>query len=210
MLEFLTRARRRATPPRTRSFRPQLELLEQRECLSTLTLTYHWTSQNNASFDGQYSGASNVGGQTVTIAGQAGLSTTATTDGGGNFHSAVAVLLSQFGQVTATVSDPTCNQATVNVGAAPPSISGLTVVELPGGGMAITGTVTGTPDPQGMTVTFSGCKALNGLTATVAADGTFQLIVPFTVTGMIGANTTDWWGRASNTAEGWLAGSGSC
>jgi hypothetical protein len=204
MLAFLTRAARAAAPARPRSFRPQLELLEQRECLSTLTLSYHFVSQNNASFDGQYSGASNVGGQTVTISGQAGLSTTATTDTTGHYHSMMAVLLSQFGPVTASVPDPSCNQAQVNVSALPPTIVGFSVKVLADGEMELSGSVTGTPDPQGMTITFGGNKRLAGVTATVAADGTFDIILPFTVTGMITATTTDWWGRSSGTAQGWI------
>jgi hypothetical protein len=201
MLSFLTRRRRRAAPVRSRSIRPQLELLEQRECLSTLTLSYHWTSQNNASFDGQYSGASNVAGQTVTLTGQNGLSTTAKTDGNGNYHSTTAVVLSQFGPVTASISDPSCNQPQVNVSAAAPVISSFTIKMLDSGGMELSGTVTGTPDPQGMVITFSGPAGIQGLTATVGANGTFDLVLSFTVTGSITAGTTDWWGRGTNVSK---------
>jgi hypothetical protein len=199
MLALLTRKRRPAPPPR-RWFRPTLEGLETRECLSTLTLSWHLVSQNNVSFDGQYSGAATVANQPVTLDGP-GWETTATTDSGGNYHTVVA--MPRLGTVTASVQDVNCSPALVNVNPPPPTINTFVLIDLGNGQFELKGTITGTPNPQGMTLTITGSPIPNGsMTTTVGSNGQFDCIVTSTgLNGPVTAVTTDWWGQTSNTAR---------
>jgi hypothetical protein len=167
--------------------------LETRNCPSALTLNAAYESQNNVLFSGQLTEAPNEAGQTINLTGN-GWSTTATTDANGNYS--VTVPVGMLGNVTAlhwagTQADAS---AVVSVNPPPPSISGFTAIQEPGGFWEFKGTVAGTPDPAGMTITFGGLTAIQGDTATVAADGTFDATFQLNgETGSVTAMTTDWW-----------------
>ncbi len=203
MFGLLTRARRCPTPA-VRSFRPRLERLETRFCPTTslsLSMNYACTSQNNVNFTGHLSGAPVEAGQTITISG-GGVNTTATTDANGNYS--VTVPVTQLGNVSAVyMSGLQMASAMVNVNPAAPDITGFNAIQEPGGYWEFKGTVAGTPDPGGMTITFGGVPTVQGLTTTVAADGSFDVVFQLGgQTGVVSATTTDWWGRTDQATVG--------
>jgi hypothetical protein len=168
-----------------------------------LTLNYAYTSGNNVTFSGQLTGAPSDAGQTITLGGYGG-TTTATTDANGNFSVTVAV--TQLGIVTAGYAPGGQQQpvtASVTVNPMAPAITGFTVIPESGGYWEFEGTVTGTPDPQGMTINLGGLSSLQGQTIAVAANGTFDECFQLNgQTGTVMASTTDWWGRTANASEG--------
>jgi hypothetical protein len=196
MFAFLTRSRR-PVPPR-RFVRPVLERLETRFCPSAaLTLNYAFTSGNNVNLSGNLTGAANNANQTVQFSGVA--SGSATTDANGHFS--VTLPAAQLGTESAFVPAQMSNVAQVAITALAPAITNFTAIQEEAGVWEFKGTVTGTPDPAGMIITFGGLSALAGQTTTVAANGTFDF--SFFLNGQTGnatAVTTDWWNRTSNTA----------
>jgi hypothetical protein len=168
----------------------------------TLILGVTYNGQNNVTLTGKVAdpGAS-VAGLTVTITGK--VSGSATTDSSGNFSlTASANGLGVVSAVTSNVNGYS-NTATVTLSVPPPTISGLTYVESAGQVFTFSGSV-GAQTAAGLTVTFGGIPSLAGQTATVAANATFQLIVQLksdgSDNGTATAQTTDWWGQASNSA----------
>jgi hypothetical protein len=196
MFGLLTRSRRSPLAPR--SFRPCLEGLETRCCPSALTLNAACTTQNNVTFSGQLTGAPVEGGQTINITGPGGLQTTATTDANGNYSVTIPVAANQLGNVMATHVWNSMMDAAASVSVNPlaPTITNFKAIQEQGGYWEFTGTVTGTPDPQGMTITFSGLPEVQGQTTTVAANGTFDVVFQLNGdAGDVNVMTTDWWGQ---------------
>jgi hypothetical protein len=192
-------ARRGALSGAPRSFRPLLEELESRFCPSSLSLNATAVSENMVQFSGQYTGASQVVGQAVVITGQ-GWSTTTWTNSQGRYG--VTNPVRQFGNVTATVQADPSATATVNVNYAAPQITNFVALQAPNGMWEFKGTVLNTPDPQGMTVCFSGIPSLTGDTTSLAADGTFDVAFYLgNQQGVAQAQTQDWWGQWSNIAQ---------
>jgi hypothetical protein len=61
--------------------------------------------------------------------------------------------------------------------------------------------------PAGLTVTFhSGIPSIDGRTTTVLSDGSFFIVafLKWGESGIVSADTTDWFGVASNTAYTWV------
>jgi hypothetical protein len=201
MLGLLTRTPRRTSPAR-RSFRPCLERLETRFCPSSLTMNYTYGNQNNVTFSGQLTGAPNDAGQTIMIGGY-GNSTTTTTDANGNYS--VTVPVTQLGTVTGAymVNGQPQTTASAAVNPAAPQITGFKAVEEPNDYYEFTGTVTGVPNPGGMTITLQGLSSVQGQTITVNANGTFsESFFMNGQTGEVGAMTMDWWGRNAEAGCG--------
>jgi hypothetical protein len=196
---FSVLSRRRCARPvaAPRSVRPRLELLEDRNAPSTLTLTDQFATGANMTFGGAYNGAT-LANQVVTLTGH-GWTTTATTDTNGNYHVTVPINASQFGTVTASVANPNCNQPQVTITLPKaPVITNFAAVSHPAGFWEISGNVTNTPNPSGLTINFSGMPALANQIATVEANGSFDVILQ--LNGEIGtaaATVTDWWGQAA-------------
>jgi hypothetical protein len=201
MLRLLA-TRRIAAPARVRLARPWLEPLESRFCpnggLPSLTMTYTVITQDQMKFTGHYSSPGNFSGMTVVITGQ-GWSGQATTDSSGNYS--VTIPVTKLGTATAKVTQNPGATVTTDVTVPPPKITNFTAIQ-EGNLWEFKGTVTGTPDPQGLTINFSGFPAVNGMSTTVLADGTFDVAFDLgNATGFVTASTTDWWGQASNKPE---------
>ncbi|HEV3238132.1 MAG TPA: hypothetical protein VGZ25_14175 [Gemmataceae bacterium] len=142
------------------------------------------------------------GGLKVNITGVVPPST-ATTDASGNFN--ITLSAYRLGDVTATTTDSwgqVSNTAKVTATNTAPVISNLWATAGNYDTWTITGKVTD-EHAAGLTVTFWGLPAVAGKTAIVQADGTFTLsvVIPSNQSGYIYAQTTDWWGAASNIDE---------
>lgn len=219
-----------ARPP-ARRFRPRLEALENRDCPSgtdlsapslpatqivpapgliapnpapslqmtsiaagphEFTLSGHVTDNQPAGLTVQFSGA---------------YSGSAQTDAEGNFS--LTVSPDQLGLVSGTVTDTaglTSNLAQAIFSSMPPMITSFTTSNVLGHIWTFTGHVTD-EYAAGLKVTFGGAvQAVDGLTATVDADGNFSLTVEIADgdDGGVSAQTTDWWGLASNQAICWV------
>jgi hypothetical protein len=169
----------------------------------TLTLGVTYNSRNNVSLTGKVTdpGGASVAGLTVTITGK--VSGAATTDSNGNFS--LTASASGLGVVSAVTSntDGSSNTATVTLSVPAPTIMNFAAVQQTGYEFMFSGCV-GAQTAAGLTVTFGGIPSLAGQTATVAANGIFQFIVQLqsngSDNGTATAQTTDWWGQASNVA----------
>ncbi|HLW65297.1 MAG TPA: hypothetical protein VKS79_08260 [Gemmataceae bacterium] len=130
-----------------------------------------------------------------------------TTDSNGNFS--VALPAAALGNVTAQIfgANGESNVAVHALSVPPPQIDSLAYTEEPGNSFVITGHVN-CQDPQGLTVSFGGqVFALDGKSATVGADGWFQitLTIPINDNGTYTAQVTDYWGQQSNVATDQLS-----
>lgn len=139
-------------------------------------------------------------GLTVSITGLA--TGTVTTDSNGNYTITVTAS-GPNGTITATTADIWGQAASAQVTASnsAPVISALSASASSYGFWSITGKVAD-EHPGGLTLTFTSTDvpAINGLTTTVQADGSFSLtvLIPNTQSGYFYAQTTDWWGVQSN------------
>jgi len=141
-----------------------------------------------------------LGGRTVTLSGV--VSGTAVTDAQG--HYSVTLQASGLGTINATVADPwgqVSNQATYSLSSATPSIMDFVAIHMGGNQWKFKGKVIDEYAP-GLTVTFGGL--LQGSTAIVQNDGTFELIRTVFGDGEATAQVTDWWGLASLVASDWV------
>jgi hypothetical protein len=122
------------------------------------------------------------------------------TDSSGYWHITVAIGADQFGTITAGIDDPAANHPQVTLNEPPaPTITNFQAIAQPYGVWEFKGTVTGTPDPAGMTITFGGMPDLAGKTAAVAADGTFDVYFQLdNESGTAAAITRDWWYQSSS------------
>jgi hypothetical protein len=125
-----------------------------------------------------------------------------TTDAEGDFT--VTLVASGLGNVDAQTEDANgvSNVATEPLSVPPPQIDSLTYTESRDNTFVICGHVN-CQDPQGLTVNFGGeVVALDGQSATVGADGWFQITItiPINDNGIFTAQVTDYWGQQSNVA----------
>jgi hypothetical protein len=200
---LLTRTRRPAAAVRSRPVRPWLEALESRYCPTppvdpSLSLGFTFVNQDNVKCAGRYTGT-NVANQAISIQGQ-GWSASATTDANGYYS--VTVAATHLGAVTATVVSSPSVQDQETLTAAVPQITNFVAIQEANGQWEFKGTITGTPDPQGMTITFGGLSNIAGNTTTVLSDGTFDVVFTLgTQEGFVTATTTDWWGQNSPQAS---------
>ena len=140
----------------------------------TITLSAQSTSEDYMTFVGTVSDVDEAG-ETVNISGAT--KGAVTTDSNGNFSFTMAT--ADLGTVDVSTTDlwgMTSNTAEVAADTLPPEITSFTVVQGANNLWILQGTVVA-ENPQGMTVTFGGMQVLNGLTTTVAADGTFSIVV---------------------------------
>jgi len=165
----------------------------------TLTLSYTWLGDRGVHLTGHVTDEF-PGNRTVTFTGAA--SGSATTNCHGDF--AVDLTASQLGPINATVADQwyqTSPAASVTLTNSAPLIQGFTGTNLGSGVWQFTGRVVDEYSP-GLVVYFSGLSGLSGLTATVAADGTFSLTVDLQgQAGTVRCQVTDWWNVESAFAS---------
>jgi hypothetical protein len=171
-----------------------------------LTLSVTYNAKTSVTLSGKVTDdLASVAGLTVTFSGEAGGS--ATTDSNGNFS--YTTNASGLGVVSAVTSnaDGASNTATVTLSVPAPVISNFSAVQQSGYQFVFSGIV-GAQTAAGLTITFGGLASLSGQTATVASNGSFQLVVRLrsdgSDNGSATAQTTDWWGQASNIATTWI------
>jgi hypothetical protein len=152
---------------------------------------------------GQLTGASSNANQSISLAGV--LNAQGTTDANGNYS--ITVKAQMLGGFTVSASNPQNGQmeaqAQGNLTDKGPVISNFKGVE-DGSEEIFTGKVTDNWDPAGWVVQFGGAQMMQGLTATVQDDGSFELIVtmPQGPTSFVAtAQLTDNWGTQSNQAQ---------
>jgi hypothetical protein len=157
------------------------------------TLTGHVTDDQPAGLTVQFSGA---------------YSGSVQTDANGDFS--LTVSPDQLGVVSASVTDTAglvSNLAQAIFSSMPPMITSFTTSNVLGHIWTFTGHVAD-DYAAGLKITFGGSvQAVDGLTATVDADGNFSLTVEIADgdSGGVSAQTTDWWGQASNQAICWVS-----
>jgi hypothetical protein len=178
-----------------------LEALEDRDCLSTLTLSVTYGTQKTVTLWGRVSDTPTPGGVTVEFRGAA--TGTATTDGDGNYS--VTLTANQLGTVTAATNDEQCNTVQLTLTSMPPRIVDFGWSVSPTGMTTFSGRVIDESAP-GLTVTFGGePESVQGQTTTVGADGWFHFSVLLNGgpadNGMVTAVVTDWWGLQSQIAR---------
>ena len=199
MLSLLRRFRRspKSAPPR--SFRPQLERLEDRLSPSGFEMLWmNVTYQPNREVTlsgGLFSMGGPVANQTVNLGGV--VNGTATTNAMGMYS--VTLPVSQLGQVTAASADGMSNTAQANLVSGIPTINPFMAMPQNNGYWMLYGQVTGAP-AQGEVIQFEGIPAVAGLTCNVNADGSFVAValIPNGQGGDVMAGAVDWWGDASN------------
>ena len=139
------------------------------------------------------------GGRTVTLGGV--VSGTVITAANGTFSATLQA--SALGTVTAVATDIWGQQsamAQAPLTSAAPLITSFTAVSVDENWWELSGTVTD-EKYYGLSVVFGGL--LSGYSCTVDAYGTFSFLYEFAegVSGIVSAQTTDWWGLASNIRE---------
>ncbi len=123
-------------------------------------------------------------------------------DANGDFFISVAAF--QIGEITAEATDlwgQASNLSAVAVSSDPPTICEFSATRMNDTVWSFQGRVTD-EDPEGLTVYLGGLASLNGVTATVQADGTFSVTCNLQPdeTGSATAMTYDWFGQESNEA----------
>jgi hypothetical protein len=137
----------------------------------------------------------NPGSCTVTISGVA--SGTTTCDAQGDFSVTLAV--PTLGNISVVASDGTLNSTAAGlnlINGAP----GITMQAVRNGAQVTFSGSVADEAPAGLTVTLSGTRAVNGRTATVAADGSWSITVTILAGnggsgGNVTATVTDWYGQ---------------
>jgi hypothetical protein len=140
-------------------------------------------------------------GCTVTISGRVNGSTTPDATG----HFSFTADASGLGAVTIKVTDPwqqSPTPADLQVTSKPPSIDEFDALEEPAHVWEFKGTVSD-ESRAGLTVVLGGLASVNGKTATVQSDGTFDTTVLLRdgENGTVTANVSDWWGLPALTAS---------
>jgi hypothetical protein len=141
----------------------------------------------------------NPAGASVMFSGVATGQTTVNESG--QFQATLSV--SQLGQITAVARDSAgllSAPVSLTVSNVAPVITSFTATEGANRLWTFSGTVSDEA-AAGLAVTFaSAISALNGLTVTVSANGTFSVTVQLTTSdyGSVAATLTDWWGEESN------------
>jgi hypothetical protein len=226
MFGLLTRSRRPAPPVAHRPIRPSLEVLETRDCPSTLTLNVAYGVGKAITLYGQVTagaagsstpgfgggsqplgGGSQPGVPGATVAFSRSATGSATTDANGNF--VFTTQAASLGEVDAATTDGQSNTASVVLSAAPNISNFKATEEGPTNYWDITGSVTdGKFSVAALTaVQIHGSPVTiynggQGLTASVDGSENFCLVVKLNGTindnGNIDAQFTDAWGQKSN------------
>jgi hypothetical protein len=158
------------------------------------------THQTNVTLQGSVV-APNPAGFVVQIFGVC--SSSVVTDANGQFS--ITLPASSLGSIYADTTDSlgqVSNIAVANLQFAPPTFGDVGYWEQPGNFLTIAGHVD-VHDPQGMQVTLGGdIPALRGLTATLDANGNFQITVQVPNdqgqgAGVVSFTVTDWWGQTA-------------
>jgi hypothetical protein len=188
----------RSTRP-SRFTRPLfLEILEDRNSPSTLTIGVAYGTGKTITLSGDLTGAINSATQRVVISGMA-LGSVAT-DANGHYSLTTQGLA--LGPVRAQTADGQSNIATVTLTDVAPVIT-FTAVESTGNVWILSGHVNYRTKPEGFTVFFGGAPvSLSAQTATVNEDGDFSVAVQLngapTDNGAASAYTISPWGTQSN------------
>jgi hypothetical protein len=165
----------------------------------SLTLTYTWMSNKVVHLMGHVTDEV-AANRTVTFSGA--VLGSAITDSSGNFSTWLTA--SELGSVTATVTDQwnqTSAAASITLTNVAPVIKDFVATAQSGTVWVLTGRVSDEA-MCGLRVTFSGLPALEGMSAVVAADGTFSLTVDLQgECGVIQCTVTDWWNVESAVAS---------
>jgi hypothetical protein len=145
--------------------------------------------------------AQDPGGLSVNAFGALGA--TAVTNADGTFSITTEAL--RLGTVQVQVTDSwgqVSDFTNVVLTSPPPTFEYFSGGHGSGNTWIISGVIKG-PDVAGMTVTFSGPGALQGLTATVSESGYFWVAVqlPCTTSACITATVTDWWGQQATAGD---------
>lgn len=169
--------------------------MNQPPCIS-LNIVYD--SQKNVTLSGQVTDE-NPGGLTVTFTGQ--YQGTVVTNADGTFS--VTVTAAGLGTISASTVDTqglSSNVAFVSVISFAPQITEASCTEGIDHIWTFRGKVLDESAPN-LVIHFGGLNSVENQTVTVEADGWFCYIVQLQPNedGTVTADTTDWWGQASNT-----------
>ena len=204
MFGLFPRSHRKPLPAPARSPRPTLESLERRDCPSTISLiTTNRSGRNTVSIMGRVFNTPSPGGLTVNLGGV--VNGTATTTAYGTFSAVLPA--SALGTVTAATADGQSNVAQSNLSDPSQQISTFSYTEYCIGMFDFSGHVNG--GYQGETVNLGGLQSLQGVTATVDANGNFSVCVQLQDNqydmGNATAQAVDAWGQTSNLATDWVS-----
>lgn len=141
----------------------------------------------------------NPGQLTVTFTGACEGSAVTNADG----SYCVTVDANALGDIHATVNnsaDLGSNDAVATITCQAPTIT-IQVIHQTSNLYTLSGSVSAAP-AEGLIVTISGFADLNGLTATVAADGSFSLTLALNASdcGLVTAQVADWWSVSASAA----------
>ncbi len=187
-----------------RAFQPRLELLEDRFCPAApcVMVMASETAQHAFLLQGHVMDEHPAG---LTVEFSGACKATAVTDAQGNFQ--ISVVPDYLGSVHASVTDNenltgACDAMLMSLA---PSIS-ITALEGPDHLWTLTGQVSD-ESPAGLAVTLGGIPSLSGQTLICDSTGRFEWTVQLQPgeSGMVTAQTIDWWGQTSNTAFCWIS-----
>lgn len=196
MFNLFTRFRPRSAAAQQRFVRPNLEVLEARDCPAApqITLTATPLSGHQVQLSGSVTDE-NPASVMITFKGVASGTTMASSNGTFSYTATASGL----GDVQAVGTDQemlSSNTATATVSSQAPSIT-LSISYGSGKTVTVSGKVTD-ESPSGLPVTFTG--KVSG-TATTGSDGTFTLTTQASGLGDIQATAVDAWGLQSSTAS---------
>jgi hypothetical protein len=186
-ISLFNRLKRSNKTPKT--YRPWIDRLESRVCLSTMlphiTLSSQVQTSHFVQLSGTVTGEQNNAGVGVTFSGE--VTGTTMTDSSGNFS--YTTNSAALGTVYAVAADTNTAQANIAVDA--PALT-LSIAYGTQKNVTLTGQLTDI-DKAGQTITFTGVA--NG-TAVTDSEGNFSLTTTASALGAIDAAETDLWGQA--------------
>ena len=168
--------------------------------IPSVTLSITYGIQRTVTLSGQVT-AGSPGGLTVQFTGVVNGSVVTNPDGTYSL-TAQASALGNIQAQTTDVWGQASSTAQATVSSAAPRITNFGAVQGAGNTWTFQGQVTD-ESAAGLVVQFGGLPSLLGQTATVQANGWFYLTIQLQPgeNGGASAQTTDWWGLASNEAE---------
>jgi hypothetical protein len=165
-----------------------------------VSLSFTYGSGHTVTLSGKVFADLDPGGRTITFSGVVGGSTTTNSDGTYSYTTTVSAL----GNMQASTTDLwglSSNSPQVAYTNAPPQITSFAASEAPLRMWTFSGRVAD-EYPAGLVVTLGGLPSLQGVTAVVQSGGGFSVTIQLEIGegGTATAQTTDWWGVASNIA----------